>query len=174
MDINVKNTAKIIDKYKPLILSSISKYYFGCDFNEAYDFSIHVVIECIANYYPSKGSFGSYLKSSLKFAFFNEGVKDFDCVDITDEKYSNFLLSSKNYDEISLMELNYIIKSKLKYLNDLQRNIIYDFYFNGYSTGDIAIMYGKSYQTIANNKSIALRKLNECFKEDKIKFDDLI
>ncbi|MDO4595233.1 MAG: sigma-70 family RNA polymerase sigma factor [Tissierellia bacterium] len=176
MKICLENADLIVEKYRPLIVSVIESTYFGNDFDDAYDLSVEVVINCIENYDPSISSFGAYLKSYLRYAHLNRAnKKDHVAIDLNEEKYEAVL---KNDDDIEKdffnNELRKILFKKMNALSHFQKNILVDYYFNALSLDEMSKKYDRSYQTIANNKSMALKRIKNQFIKENRSYYDLI
>lgn len=151
-------------QYEPLFKNVIKKYGYNRNYDDCHGICIDVLLKCVHNYKEGRVSFGAYLKRSLHNRFIDEirVKKETVSIDIpkisenlkSDEDLENYIFSSEKKDLV-----NKLITSLTKF----EREIIMRFFFDNLSLSEIAILTGKSYQTIANTKTKAIKKMrNQC------------
>ena len=166
-DINSKEL--LLSKLKPLIISSINKYYPNSkDFEDLIQDGNMVILECIDEFKPSKGVyFLGYVKTMLKYTYLHKHrIKKTISLnapignDVEGELLD--LLVSDEAEAIENMvqdELNKTVKDSLKVLAPRQKQIIELFFIKGLTIGEIATELNISYRTVVNAKTRALEIL---------------
>lgn len=161
--------AELLNKLRPLIISSINKYYPNSrDYEDLIQDGNIVIIECINNYDISKGVyFLGYVKTMLKYNYLqNHRLKHMISLNspVGDDNDNEMmdLLKSEDLEPIETLiitETNEILRNCLGVLTERQRDIVIFFYIENISIGDIAKNLQISYRTVVNTKTKAIDKL---------------
>jgi len=170
-------TAKeeLLINLRPLILSSIRKYYFGKEeledlLQEGY---LKLLLE-IKRFDESKGvPFLGYVKLQLKYFYMEKGKKHLHEIinlhesRVSDEQISLIdMLADQEADiETRLVEAEDRVRlgQALKRLSKKQRQIIYLHYGEGFNMRVIAGQLGVHYQTVVKTKDRAVKKIRNMF-----------
>lgn len=165
----------VIESYKPLLIAAIRKYYNKPHlYEELLQEGALEICEAILDFDESKNiPFSGYLKSRIYYFYLgkNHIKDDYISLDIEyghDEEFSLLEIIPDDVnieEEFLLKEKNEILYSSILSLTKRQRNIVLDFYFNGFSIKDISKKYDISYRTVVNTKTNALKKMKN-FLED--------
>lgn len=165
---NSNAVADVLDRLKPLLISSIRRYFN--DYRQ-YDDLIQdgnlMIVECLNDFDPSKGvHFLGYIKSKLRFMYLNKhkirvhsslnktiGEGSVEIVDLLVSEDRNILQVIVEGDDLNLLNLAMDILTKR------QRQVIELHYIEGINMVDIAALLGVSYRTIINTKVVSLDKL---------------
>ena len=160
---------ELLLKLRPLIISSINKYYPNSkDFEDLIQDGNIVILECILNFDISKGVyFLGYVKTMLKYNYLqNHRIKHMISLNTPLGEDSELemidLLKSDDLqplDVLILNEFNENVKNSLSVLAPRQLEIIILFYINKLSIGEIAESLNISYRTVVNTKTKAIEKL---------------
>ncbi len=164
----------ILERLKPLIISSIRKY--NLDWNEFEDLiqeGREMVLICIKDYNPYLNvPFLGYVKSRLKYLYLNKRKikKDLSLNKIfgeNGEEYLELLESKENILE-SLLEKEIYTKlhNVIGTLPKREKEVLGDFFFRDLTITQISKKYNITYRTVLNQKSNALKKLRERMKND--------
>lgn len=161
-------TEKIINKLKPLIISSIRRYFNKPnEYEDLVQDGILTILECINDYEPLKGvHFLGYVKAKLRYLYLdkhkvkihhslNEVVGDED-----DELMD--LLASEDKGPLELILDKEECRNLVEAFNSLtgrQRQVIILYYVENMKIEDIAKKLGVSYRTVVNTKTKAIEKL---------------
>lgn len=166
---NKSSKEELLNKLRPLIISSINKYYpNSMDYEDLIQDGNIVVLECINNYDISKGVFFlGYVKTMLKYNYLQNHKRKYmislnTAVGDDNENEMIDLLQSEELEAIEsliIVENNEIVKECLKVLTQRQRNIVLLFYIENISIGDIAKYLKVTYRTVVNTKTQAMKKL---------------
>lgn len=167
-----ENQAKgrLLEMYKPLILSQMKKYYFEKEeledlIGEGYE----VILKGIDDFDETKGVyFSGYLKTILRYHYLDR---------LKAKKYISSLDKNIGKSEMSLLDLlesdidienEYLIKElhdnlieKIAKLSPRQRQVIILFYIENMNINDISKRLGVTYRTIINTKVNAIEKLKK-------------
>lgn len=159
----------LLNKLRPLIISSINKYYPNSrDFEDLIQDGNIVILECINNYDISKGVyFLGYVKTMLKYNYLqNHRLKTTISLNtpIGEDNEGEMidLLVSEDFQplEVILMrEKDKKLSKCLSVLTERQREIVIYYYMEKYSIGQIAKHLNISYRTVVNTKTKAIEKL---------------
>ncbi|MDD7463196.1 MAG: sigma-70 family RNA polymerase sigma factor [Anaerococcus sp.] len=165
MEINIKNSSKILEKYRPLLLKTVSSFpVFEKD--EALDEAREVLIDAIEKYDKTKAGFGGYLKYRLYYHFLDktkkprylslnektlagEEIQDSLEADIDIEKD---FLDQETYDELY---------KAIQVLDDKEKILIHMRYFEDKSYQEIGKVFNLSPKTIRNNHYKIISKLRK-------------
>lgn len=163
-----KSTEEIINRLKPLIISSIKRYYNKPnEYEDLIQDGILKVLECIKDYDLSKEvHFLGYVKTMLKYLYLdkhkikvhhslNEVVGDgedelMDFLEAEDKEPLELILEKE--DNKNLIEA-------LSCLTERQRKVIILYYIENMKIGDISRCLRVSYRTVVNTKIRAMEKL---------------
>ncbi len=166
-DINSK--VELLNKLRPLIISSINKYYPNSrDYEDLIQDGNIVIIECINNYDISKGVyFLGYVKIMLKYNYLqNHKIKHMISLNtpVGDDNENEMidLLQSGDLEPLESLivdEYNENVRNSLSVLAPRQKQIIFLFYIERLSIGVIAKNLNISYRTVVNTKTKAIDKL---------------
>lgn len=165
----------VVDAYKPLLISSIRKFYNKPNlYEELLQEGILEVCNAILDYDVTKNiSFGGYLKTRICYFYlgknnYKENTVSLDEKIVDDESLTlnDILQDSTNIEEeFILREDNEVLYNALERLTNRQRNIVVDFYFNKLSLNDISVKYDISYRTAVNTKTASLKKMKVFLEE---------
>ncbi len=162
---------ELLNKLRPLIISSINKYYPNArDYEDLIQDGYIVILQCIDDFDPAKGVyFLGFVKTMLKYNYLqNHRIKR--CfslnVSVGEDSESELvdLLESKDLGPVEIQLIsdeNKIIKDSLSVLGPRQRQVIWLFYVEEMSIGDIAHKLNISYRTVVNSKTKALKRLKK-------------
>lgn len=162
----------LLENLKPLILSSIKKYYN--DYNN-YDDLIQEGNLLVLSIYKEKEiesgkHFLGYVKNALRFYYLDkhkvrretmslnqnirngEGLELGDTLEDTKPNQEELILKDEEAKEL---------RDALNQLTKNQRKIIFLFYIERKSIQDIAYQLNIKYRTVVNTKTLALKKLRE-------------
>ena len=159
----------LLAKLRPLIISSINKYYPNSrDFEDLIQDGNILILECINSFDPSKGVyFLGYVKTMLKYNYLqNHRVKRTISLnrpigeDIEGEMIDLLICEDLEPSEVILMwEKDEMLSKCLSVLTERQREIVIYFYIEKFSIGKIANRLNISYRTVVNTKTKAIKKL---------------
>lgn len=159
----------LLYKLKPLILASIRRYYNKVDeYDDLIQEGYEIILVAIEEYEENRGTqFLGYVKLQLKYHYLNKhrektyaslneplGDGEIELIDLI-EADTNIL-----EEYIAKEESEYLMK-KLNTLTKRQKQILIEFYINGYSIGEIAEKLKISYRTVANTKTSGINKLKK-------------
>lgn len=175
-DVNSKN--ELLIKLRPLIISSINKYYPNSrDYEDLIQDGYVVILDCIEQYDPSKGVyFLGYVKTMLKYNYLqNHRNKTMISLNspLGEDKEGEMidLLESKDLGPLELfleIERDNTLSKALSILGPRQRQVIEMFYLEGLSIADIAKCLEISYRTVVNTKTRALERLEMEIQRDSL------
>lgn len=157
----------ILERLKPLIISSIRKY--NLDWNEYEDLiqeGREMVLICIRDYNPKLNvPFLGYVKSRLKYLYLNKSKikKDLSLNESFGEdgdEYLELLESKENVlEEVLEKEVYKELHKLIHTLPKREKEVLYDFFFKDLKISQISKKYNISYRTVLNQKTNALKKL---------------
>lgn len=173
---DMANVHLIVEKYHPLIVSSIKRYYNKPhEFEELYDEGVLEVCEALMDYdFNKNDSFGGYLKSRLYFFYisknkFKEDLSLDSPVGEEDLTLMDMLMDPMNIEEEYEINEEYrILYKAIGELTERQRRVLLDFYIGKFSISEIANKYDIKYRTVVNTKTMALKKLKKYLLSSKI------
>ncbi|MTI71920.1 MAG: sigma-70 family RNA polymerase sigma factor [Firmicutes bacterium] len=164
---------KLLNKLKPLVLSSINKYYNKIDkYDDLIQEGFEVIINAINDFDEDKGCYLlGYIKLMLKYYYLDKSKYEKKTISlnkvISNEDESLELLDMIK-DEKPLMEEMMIedesrktLWESISKLTKRQRQIIYLYYFNNKSLKDVSKELSISYRTAVNIKGKALENLRK-------------
>lgn len=159
----IKNAARIIDDYMPLIYATISRFD-AFETEEAIDEAKMVLVEAILTYDDSQGTFGNYLKHRLNYHFWDKAKKQ-DPISLDQEtKDGNSLMDTIKSDDdlendIFTKEKYKDLYEKLKKLDKKDVVIIKLKYRENLPDKKIGEIINLSPKTVRNRHSKALKRL---------------
>ncbi len=159
----IKNAARIMDDYMPLIYATISRFD-AFETEEAIDEAKMVLVEAILTYDDSQGTFGNYLKHRLNYHFWDK-TKRQDPISLDQEtKDGNSLMDTIKSDDdlendIFTKEKYKDLYKKLKKLDKKDVLIIRLKYREKLPDKKIGEIINLSPKTIRNRHSKALKRL---------------
>ena len=162
---------KLLNKLRPLIIASINKYYPNArDYEDLIQDGYIVILQCIDDFDPSKGVyFLGFVKTMLKYNYLqNHRIKKTISLNVSvgEDSESEWvdLLESKDLgpmETLLISDENKTLKESLRILGERQRQVIWLFYVEEMSIGDIAHKLNISYRTVVNSKTKALGRLKK-------------
>lgn len=158
-------------KLKPLILSSIRRYYNRIDlYDDLIQEGYEIILRAIEDYDPHrKVNFLGYVKVLLKYHYLDKHKeKQIRSLNVEiDEKGTEIMdLIQEDQDEgpearAMDRELKDELKDALRHLTNRQKEVVIYFYIRRLSIGEISHRLGISYRTVVNTKTIAIKKLRK-------------
>jgi len=166
---------ELLFKLKPAILASIKAYFNKYDqYDDLIQEGYEVILSCIKNYDSSKGvNFLGYVKLMLKYHYLNKYKTVENTISLNQEIFSDnsiemidLLADNILYQEEQIIKKEEIYKlwTSLLVLTDRQREILLLYYVEEKSIKSIANIYGISYRTVVNTKTVAINKLRKIMK----------
>lgn len=158
---------ELLRTLKPLILSSIKRYHRqGRDYDELLQEGYLLILEALLLYDPAyKVHFLAFIKSKLKYYFLNKnkerGVLSLNniCKE-SEQEFIEILEDERNYEDLLVEKFQIVkVKKNIEDLSKRERQVIYLAYYKDLSNKEISKKLGISYQTVANTKNRALKKL---------------
>lgn len=170
-----KSQEEIILRLRPLVISSINRYYPR---EEIYEDLIQEgnlkIWQCILDYdINMKIYFLGYVKMKLRFFYLDmnkvKGVDSFS-LEEKDENGLGPLDKIPDGDQGPLLGLikkeeGALVLKLLDRLSPRERELIYYYYFLEIPLKDLGPRMGITYRTLINTKSRAVRKLREAYKD---------
>lgn len=167
------STEEIINKLRPLLVSSIRRYYNKPnEYDDLMQDGIICILESIKEFDESKEvHFLGYIKSKLKYLYLNKhkekihlslnepiGEDDGEIID---------LLVSDHKDAVEIIiedETSTLVKKSLDKLTERQKQVILLFYMEKMNMYEIGKALGISYRTVVNLKTTAVNNLKKWIK----------
>lgn len=165
-----KSRLELIERLKPLVLSSINKYYSIGDYEDLIQEGNILILESIKDFDLDYGvHFLAYIKSKLKYYYLNknkiERELSLNAKDANGIEFIERLESNINIEKIIIERIeNRYLEKQLESLSNRQKEIIREFYFEDLSLNEIAEKLSISYQTVANLKTQGINKLKTIVK----------
>ena len=162
----------IVEALRPLILSSIRKYYNKLHlYDELFQEGCVEVVEALLDYNPSTNiPFLAYIKKRL-YDFYLGKKHNKEDISLDKENEEGDALIELLQSETDI-EGEYLEKEEYRELQiavstlpERQRNIIVDFYFRRMKLQDISERYGISYRSCVNSKAQGLENLRKYYKD---------
>ncbi|MCT4605023.1 MAG: sigma-70 family RNA polymerase sigma factor [Marinisporobacter sp.] len=166
---------EIIEKLKPLIFTSIRKYYFGEEeFKDLFQEGALKILQAIHTFDEKRGvPFLGYIKLQLKFFYMDRRKKVRkelslnNQIDTGDDLLSFIDLvvdETANIEEnlLKVQDSKILVKA-LKTLTEKQKQMIILYYGNGLSMKKISKRLGVHYQTVVKTKERALKAMKKYF-----------
>ena len=168
-DIEAKE--KLVFKLKPLILTSIKKYYNKVgEYDDLVQEGYEIILEGIEEFDETKGvHFLGYIKLKLKYHYLNKykkvenycslntpiGDGEIEILDTIEGEEIDPL------DNLLQLETGEDLRKAINFLTKRQKQIIIEFYINQLSIPEIAQKLNISYRTVVNTKINAINNLKK-------------
>lgn len=166
-----EDMVKIVEALRPLILSSIRKYYNKRHlYDELFQEGCVEIIEGLLDYDAEKGiPFIAYIKKRLYYYYLgknhNKEELSLDKENEEGDSLISLLQSDVDIEKDLLNKEEYReLQIAVSRLPERQRNIIIDFYFRKMKIKDIGEKYGISYRSCVNSKTKGLHNLRKHYK----------
>ena len=163
-----KSKETLLLKLKPLIISSIRRYYNRIDqYDDLIQEGYEIILLCIDDYDRKREAhFLGYIKLKLKYHYLNkhkekqylslnETINDSD-IEIID------LIEGEEKDPIDIVTQREESKGLMESFSTLslrQKEVLVEYYINNLSIGEIADKLKISYRTVVNTKTNGINKL---------------
>ncbi|MDD7352226.1 MAG: sigma-70 family RNA polymerase sigma factor [Peptoniphilaceae bacterium] len=163
MEINIKNSSKILEKYRPLLLNTVSSFpVFEKD--EALDEASEVLIDAIEKYDKTKAGFGGYLKYRLYYHFLDKTKKprylSLNEKTLTGEEIQDSLEADTDIEKDFLDQETYDeLYKAIQVLDYKEKILVHMRYFEDKSYQEIGKVFNLSPKTIRNNNYKIINKL---------------
>lgn len=156
----------LLNKFTPLIKSSIRRYYNSKnDYEDLMQEGYEIILKSIMDYDPERGvELIGYIKAMLKYHYLNKH-REKKTVSLNepleDGEMMDFLVGDEKdpLDDLIKREENAVLLKSLNTLTLKQKRVITDYYIRNIPIGEIAKNMGISYRTVVNTKLNALKKL---------------
>ncbi|MDY0235684.1 MAG: sigma-70 family RNA polymerase sigma factor [Gudongella sp.] len=164
----------ILEKLKPLIISSIRKYNNNwSEFDDLIQEGREMILICIKDYNPNINvPFLGYVKSRLMYLYLNK-LKTQKNLSLNEvfgqdgEEYLELLESKENILESVLKRDLYTkLNECIDTLPRREKEVLRDFFFHDLTITQISKKYNVTYRTVLNQKTNALKKLRERMKDN--------
>ncbi|WP_026895478.1 RNA polymerase sigma factor [Clostridiisalibacter paucivorans] len=167
-DIDAKG--KLILRLKPLILSSIRRYFNDTkQYDDLIQGGFEVVLRCINEYSSHRQTeFLGYVKTMLRYHYLdkhktkkiaislNQTISTDEQIEIIDTLKDDI----PSIDHILIRNQELVVLNRaISELTKRQKEIIEMFYIDGITMVEIAERLGISYRTVVNTKKVAIKKL---------------
>lgn len=169
-----ESQALILERLKPLILSSIKKYNNNLsEYDDLIQEGRVMILTCIRDYNPNLNvPFLGYIKSRLKYLYLNKNKikSDLSLNESFGEEGEEFIdLLEGDMDlvgDILKREVYNKLHQEINKLSKREKEVLYDYFFYDLSLNEISKKYHITYRTVLNQKTNALKKLRERMRED--------
>lgn len=158
-------------KLKPLILSSIRRYYNRIDlYDDLIQEGYEIILRAIEDYDPHrKVNFLGYVKVLLKYHYLDKHkekqIRSLNAeIDEKGTEIMDLIQGDEGEDPMSKAidrEWKEELLGVLDYLTKRQRDIVVYFYIDKLSIKEISHRLGISYRTVVNTKTVAIKKLRK-------------
>ena len=164
-----KSKYELVERFYPLIISSIKKYYNNySEFEDLVEDGKLIVLECIKDFDVSKNvHFSGFVKSRLRFFYLNKLNSKKDIISLNqkneeDTEMIDLLESEVNLEEeVINKDFSKRIQDLFKNLSLKEREVIIEFYYLGLTVEEISKLHNISYRTVLELKRRAHKKLRE-------------
>lgn len=166
---------RLLIKMKPLILSSIKRYYNDYfQYDDLIQEGYEVILNCINNYESSKGvRFLGYVRVQLKYHYlakYNEEtiLSLNDSINDAGEEFIEYIESEGfgPLDTVLNGEEKEVLSKGLLNLTERQRQIFIYYYIEKKNMVEISEGLGIAYRTVVNTKVKALEELRKFLNKD--------
>ncbi|MDX9917736.1 MAG: sigma-70 family RNA polymerase sigma factor [Gudongella sp.] len=171
---DTESMRELIDRMYPLISSNIAKGGWRLEDRDDLLQDGRLEIICAVREFDPERKVPvlGYLKSRIKYLYLGRkrdpvvaslnvtyGEDDDEFINTlqSEEDILEDILDSESYDEL---------KQAISELPTMQKHIITDLYFNGYSLSQTAEMYGIAYRTVVNTRAQALKNLRAYLRRE--------
>lgn len=160
---------ELVEKFYPLIISSIKKYY-NCyyEYEDLIEDGKVVVLECIRDFDKSKNvHFSGYVKMRLKYFYLNKLNTNREILTLNQKNEEGIELADlipSEYDleeEVVIDDFSKRMQLLFKNLSLKEKEIILEFYYKGLSIDEISTIHNINYRTVLELKRRAHKKLRE-------------
>ena len=164
-----KSKYELVERFYPLIISSIKKYYNNySEFEDLVEDGKLIVLECIKDFDVSKNvHFSGFVKTRLRFFYLNKLNSKKDIISLNQKNEEDTEMIDLLESEVDLEE-EVINKDFSKRIQDLfinlslkEREVIIEFYYLGLTVEEISKLHNISYRTVLELKRRAHKKLRE-------------
>lgn len=168
---NEEAILELIKRLRPLVISSINKYYSIGEYEDLIQEGNILIMESIEKFDTEYGvHFLGYIKSKLKYYYLNKNKveKEFSLNELDDNgvEFIERIVSDINIEDMILKEIeNRYLLSSLNKITEREKEIVLKFYFEELSLREIAEELNIKYQTVANLKTNAIKKLKFIVKK---------
>jgi RNA polymerase sporulation-specific sigma factor len=160
---------KLVERFYPLIISSIKKYYNNySEFEDLVEDGKLIVLECIKDFDVNRNvNFSGFVKTRLRYFYLNKlnSKKDIISLNQKNEEETemiDLLVSKENLEEeVINKDFSKRIQDLFKNLSLKEREVIIEFYYMGLSLEEISKLHNISYRTVLELKRRAHKKLRE-------------
>lgn len=169
MKICLKNSSKIIKKYRNLLEKIVNQFAIF-EKDEAMDEARFVTIEAIMDFDEKKAGFGGYLKYRLYYYFLDKNKKQIP-ISLNEKNSANaeieeLLISDVDIEKDLLEKEKYqMLHRAIKNLDKRDKKIIELKYFKNKSHKEIGKILNISAKTVTNNHLLILKKLRSQIKK---------
>ncbi|WP_427338017.1 RNA polymerase sigma factor [Caloranaerobacter sp. DY30410] len=168
---NMTAKEKLLFKLKPIILSSIKRYFNKTDlYKDLIQEGYEIILRALRDYDKDKGvHFLGYVKAMLKFHYLNNSRKNREHISLNQTinlKDDRLELMDCIADE-NLLQDEIVIKNEevldlvraLDELTERQKEIVFMYYIQNISLKEISKRLNISYRTAVNIKTSAIKRL---------------
>jgi len=160
---------ELVERFYPLIISSIKKYYNSYfEFEDLVEDGKVIVLECIRDFDKGKNvHFSGFVKTRLKFFYLNKLNSKKEILSLNqkneeDTELIDLLESEVNLEEeVINRDFSNQIQELFKSLSLKERETIIEFYYLGLDINEISKVHNISYRTVLELKRRAHKKLKE-------------
>lgn len=160
---------ELVERFYPLIISSIKKYYNSYfEFEDLVEDGKVIVLECIRDFDKGKNvHFSGFVKTRLKFFYLNKLNSKKEMLSLNqkneeDTELIDLLESEVNLEEeVINRDFSNQIQELFKSLSLKERETIIEFYYLGLDINEISKVHNISYRTVLELKRRAHKKLKE-------------
>lgn len=163
--------SELVEEFRPLVLSSMKKYYFNNqEFDDLLQEGFEVIIKGIKNFDKDRGvKFPGYLQTMLRFHYLEKlknnrrtlsldmPVGENESMTLLDTLQSETNIEDEYIEDEEAMELY----KSLDVLTQRQKEVILLFYVKRLKLSEIATKLGICYRTVINIKVQAIEKLRK-------------
>lgn len=160
---------ELVERFYPLIISSIKKYYNNySEYEDLVEDGKLIVLECIEDFDISKNvHFSGFVKTRLRFFYLNKLNSKRDIISLNqrneeDTEMIDLLASEENLEEYVInKDFSKQMQELFKDLSLKEKEIVIEFYYMGLTINEISKLHNISYRTVLELKRRAHKKLRE-------------
>lgn len=160
---------ELVERFYPLIISSIKKYYNNySEYEDLVEDGKLIVLECIKDFDISKNvHFSGFVKTRLRFFYLNKLNSKRDIISLNqrneeDTEMIDLLASEENLEEYVInKDFSKQMQELFKDLSLKEKEIVIEFYYMGLTINEISNLHNISYRTVLELKRRAHKKLRE-------------
>ena len=172
---SIREIGEVVEALRPLILSSIYKYYNKPYlYDELFQEGCVEVVEGFLDYEPERGiSFPAYMKTRLRFFYLGKNrrmeILSLDEANEQGDALIDTLEDDFNLEEYFENQEQYRkLQIAISHLPPRQLDMINEFYLKGKSLKEIAKEYGLSYRSCVNSKAQGLKNLRKYLEREDL------